>query len=421
MDTPKQLTPYSQQQALQEAQQQERFTNRTVNVVVVTLTLVAYLPLLLDAQFYELSLWRMLFLLGLGLLYAFVGTAGMTWCEAQSPLRPWLMTAYFVVQIAIIAGLFWTIDDLDNNVWLLILPVGAQSLALPRWGTAVVCFALLASIYIIFLQDIPVIEAVQIMLQIGAAMLFTVLFTYIAIRESTARYRIQHLATELHNANVRLAEYAAQAEELATIKERNRLAREIHDNLGHYLTVVHVQIEAARAIMPENPDKAADALNKAQKLTQEGLTAIRHSISALRESPLENQSLPEIISKLVQETHQSGIMTTLKVLGDPIELDAKTSLTFYRVAQEGLTNIRKHARASRADVLLDYTQPDQVTVTITDNGVGTAVNTTGAAPGVSFGLMGIRERMQLLGGEMHYTTAPGAGFTLTVVAPIATR
>ncbi len=421
MDTQKQLTTYSQQQALKEAQQHERFTNRTVNVVVVSLTLVAYMPLLLDADFYQMSLWRMAFLLGLGLLYVFIGTAGMMWCEEQSPSRPWLMPAYFVGQLIVISNLFWVIGDLDNNVWLLILPIGAQSLALPRWGTAVVCAALLATVYIVFLQEVSVIDAVQILLQIGAAMLFTVLFTYIAIRESITRYRIQGLATELHNANVRLAEYAAQVEELATIKERNRLAREIHDNVGHYLTVVHVQIEAARAIMPENPDKAADALNKAQKLTQEGLTAIRHSISALRESPLENQSLPEIINKLVQETHQSGIMTELKVLGDPIELDAKTSLTFYRVVQEGLTNIRKHARASRADILLDYTQPDQITVTITDNGIGTAMNPAGAAPGVSFGLMGIRERMQLLGGEMRYTTAPGAGFTLTVVAPIATR
>jgi signal transduction histidine kinase len=420
MKTQKQMTLYqakqsTNQQAIQAAQQQETFTNHSINIVVLSLALIAFLPLLLDPNFYQMPPLNMILALVAGLLYAFVGTVGMRWYESRMGKRPWLKPAYFVVQITIIAFLFWVVGDLDNSLWLLILPVAAQSLSLPRWGTAVVSFSLLATIYFSFLQSAPMADAIQALLQIGAAMLFTILFTTIAVRETAARFRVQQLATELHKANVRLAEYAAQAEELATTKERNRVAREIHDSLGHYLTVINVQIEAARMIMPGNPTKADDALNKAQKLTQEGLTAVRQSISALRESPLENQTLPEAIARLAAETQNTGIVTNLKVVGTAVDQDAKINLALFRVAQEGLTNVRKHALASQVMMTLAYDRPDWITLTVADNGVGTAVNDNNG-----FGLIGIRERIQLLGGELTVKTAPNAGFSLIASVPAIT-
>ena len=244
-----------------------------------------------------------------------------------------------------------------------------------------------------------------------SGMTFTVLFTMIAFREQDARIETERLARDLQTANHRLAEYASQVEELATVRERNRLARDIHDNLGHYLTVVNVQIEAARTVMASNPEKAQNSLEKAQKLTQEGLSSVRKSVSALRESPLAERPLPEAISQLIEENQATGIVTNLNILGTPRQCDPKVDLTLYRTVQESLTNIRKHANASQAEVILDYTNNNLVQLSIEDNGVG-AENTEGG-----FGLLGLHERIQLLGGQIDIETSIGQGLTLTVQIP----
>jgi signal transduction histidine kinase len=237
-------------------------------------------------------------------------------------------------------------------------------------------------------------------------------FAQMRLNEQQARERAEQLMAELESANVQLAAYATQAEELAMTQERNRLAREIHDNLGHYLTIVNVQIEAARVVMDSDPDRALDAMNKAQELTQKGLARVRESVAALRESPVSNRPLGEAIASLVEEAQSSGIVTEFKVTGEPLTLENKVALALYRAAQEGLTNVCKHARASRVDVLLDY-QPDQVRLEVRDNGVGAAETARG------FGLLGIRERMQLLGGRLEISTGVGEGFCLTASVPLS--
>jgi len=195
-------------------------------------------------------------------------------------------------------------------------------------------------------------------------------------------------------------------------QERNRIAREIHDSLGHTLTIVNVQIEAARVVMGSDPDRALDALNKAQDLTQKGLTRVRESVAALRESPVSKRPLGEAIASLVQEAQSSGIVTEFKVAGEPQTLENKVALALYRAAQEGLTNVRRHARASRVDVLLDF-QPAEVRLEVRDNGVGAAKTSEG------FGLLGIRERMQLLGGGLEINTGVGKGFCLMASVPMS--
>jgi signal transduction histidine kinase len=240
--------------------------------------------------------------------------------------------------------------------------------------------------------------------------LFVAVFAHMRMKEQQARERVEMLMEELEGANLRLAAYATQAEELAMTQERNRLAREIHDNLGHYLTVVNVQIEAAKVVMDSEPESALDALDKAQKLAQKGLTRVRESVAALRESPVSNRPLSEAIASLVDEAQSTGIVTEFQVAGETRSLDNKSALALYRVAQEGLTNVRRHARASRVDVLLNF-QPDQVRVEIKDNGVGAAETSGG------FGLLGIRERIGLLGGRVEISTDVGSGFCLTASVP----
>jgi signal transduction histidine kinase len=246
----------------------------------------------------------------------------------------------------------------------------------------------------------------------SGAIFFVALFAQLRLNEQRARERAEQLMAELEQANVQLAAYATQAEELAMTQERNRLAREIHDNLGHYLTVVNVQIEAAKVVMESDPDRALEAMNKAQELAKKGLTRVRESVAALRESPVSNRPLGEAIASLVKETQSSGIVSEFKVAGEPLALENKVALALYRAAQEGLTNVRKHARASRVDVLLNF-QPAEVRLEVRDNGVGAAET------GGGFGLLGIRERMQLLGGSVEIRTGAGQGFCLTASVPLA--
>ena len=219
------------------------------------------------------------------------------------------------------------------------------------------------------------------------------------------------MASELADANRHLGAYAAQAEELAAARERNRLAREIHDTLGHYLTVVRVQLEAALAVHERGPDLAMDAVRKAQALVGEGLREIRNSIAALRAAPLERRTLCEALLALVAESETGGLAVKMEVQGAERELSAAASLTLYRAAQEGLTNVRKHAAGARPRLLLAFGSTDTVSLTVSDDGPGSETTNGG------FGLLGLRERAALLGGKFSTRTAPGSGFTLTIELP----
>ncbi|MBK8900655.1 MAG: sensor histidine kinase [Anaerolineaceae bacterium] len=390
----------------------ERFTSLSVNVVVIALSLVALLPLLFSSPFWALPPWQIGIVLLLWTIYVVNGTGGMMLHERYLE-RPFAPILYFGVQIGALAGMLFLTRDFNGSIWILMLPIAAQSLSRRWWFTVVVSLLLLGLIWLAYFPDQPLLDTFLDLLSVSSALIFTLMFTSIAVRESSARSEVQRLATDLRQANHRLAEYAAQAEELATMRERNRVAREIHDNLGHYLTVVNVQLEAAKTIMHSQPGKAQDALDKAQALTQEGLAAVRHSVNALRESPLENKTLAEALTQLVNEARESGLVAELTIEGEAAERDPKVELTLYRAVQEGLTNVRKHARASRVDIDLRF-RPQEIVLTVKDNGIGTNLAAESAG---RFGLIGIHERVQLLDGRMQITTAPQQGFQFTITLP----
>ena len=323
----------------------------------------------------------------------------------------WAEALFFSVQCSLVLGIGWVLGTGGN--WLIGVPLAgfAVERLAPRrrWPVYV---ALIAAIVLpIGLRYATWADALFNGVIISSAVFFVAVFAQMRLNEQQARENAERLMAELEEANVQLAAYATQAEELAVTQERNRLAREIHDSLGHYLTIVNVQIEAARVVMDSDPERALDAMNKAQKLAQKGLNRVRESVAALRESPVSSRPLREAIGSLVEEAQSTGIVTEFQVAGEPQTLENKVALALYRAAQEGLTNVRKHARASRVDVLLDF-QPSEVRLEVKDNGVG-AMKTIGG-----FGLLGIRERMQLLGGRLEISTGVGKGFCLKASVPM---
>ncbi len=345
-----------------------------------------------------------------GVIYLFLGLYPQVIYDRLQ--ATWANALFFSVECSLVFGIGVVLGTGGN--WLIGIPLVGFAVEMlsgrQRW--AVYIALLVALILPMRLRNATWMSSLVNSATVGTAILFVAVFAQMRLNEQRSRERAERLMAELEEAYAQLAAYATQAEELAMTQERNRLAREIHDNLGHYLTIVNVQIEAAKVVMDSDPRRALDAMNKAQELAQKGLTRVRESVAALRESPVSDRPLSEAIASLVRETQSAGIVTEFRITGEPQSLENKVALALYRVAQEGLTNVCRHARASRVDILLDF-QPSEVCLEVKDNGMGAAETSGG------FGLLGIQERVKLLGGRLEISTGVGKGFCLTASVPLS--
>ncbi len=376
---------------------------------VATIVAAGLATFLADAE--RFTAFDLVTLTALSLLYIVMGTyVYERYCLTRSlPVVVGYLTAQFLI-----SGLIIYLSPVSGQLWIIWLPLMAHAMVLLPRGGQITFGALLIAAYAGIYGVLGGWRiAVQAGLSYTAAVIFVAVFTDLALRAEKARDEVERLAADLRVANDKLREYAVQVEELATAKERNRLAREIHDSLGHYLTVINVQIEAARTVIGSEPPRALDALRKAQSLAQEGLADVRRSVAALRASPTENRPLPEALAALAAENRASGLLTELAITGAPRLLPPQTELTLYRAVQEGLTNTRRHARASRVDITLDYEDHERVCLRVRDNGVGGSPEDRSGG----YGLLGVRERTHLLGGEVRIHAAEGQGFTLEVELP----
>jgi signal transduction histidine kinase len=346
--------------------------------------------------------WEAVVLVTVAAAYLVVGTYGFAICRRSRSILAGV--GYFVIQLLLAATLI-LLRGTTGELALILLPLAGQSaLRLPLPGMVPVCFLIYVTLVMPLIIRSRWVDAIAIAVIYGTGIVFVVVFTRVAASEREAR-------TALAEANQLLRDHAAQVEELATTKERNRLAREIHDSLGHYLTVVNVQIGAAQAILEQDRPLAMDHLSNAQALTQEGLAEVRHSVAALRASPIESRPLPEALVKLAEQWNAAGLRAKVVVAGTIRPLTPQANLTLYRAAQEALTNVGKHAHASSVDLHLDYRDEHLVRLRIKDDGLGGA-NSEGG-----FGLLGVRERVQLLNGAVRVRADAGKGFSLEVELP----
>jgi signal transduction histidine kinase len=374
----------------------------------LAVVVAAYVSIFTNAK-YEPTLTEWLILVGLGIIFTLVGVQSFAFFEKHEAFLARL--AYFSFTVLLAALIIFFSRGAGA---LVVLPLAGESVGLFSWrGVIIACLVLMAILVAVFLYyaNEPL-RVIEYAINVGAGMVFVIAFTLVMVREARARIEIERLLKELGEANAKLREYSSQVEELATAKERNRVAREIHDSLGHYFTAVNMQIEAARAVMTSDQDKARDSLQKAQSLTKEGLAEVWRSVAALRASPLETRTLAEAVTTLIEESRAAGIVTNFNTAGESRILSPQAELTLFRAAQEGLTNVRKHAYASRADLTLDYTRPDRVKLEVKDNGRGRQPDGGGG-----FGLLGLSERVQLLDGNLKIQTGPGQGFVLEVELP----
>jgi signal transduction histidine kinase len=238
------------------------------------------------------------------------------------------------------------------------------------------------------------------------------LFTYLGstalrrLREEQVRTR-QLLEEVLAGRDARI--------QAAALEERARLAREIHDVLAHTLSALSIQLEGAKMLAEQRPgDPEIEAtLERAGGLAREGLGEARRAVGSLRDEALPGpELLPELTNAFSRDT---AVPCRLEVEGRPLELDAESRLALYRIAQEALTNVTKHADASSVDVLLRYLT-DGVELVVEDQGARRAVS----LPGGGYGMNGMRERAKLLGGQLD-ASPTSSGFRVRLWIPSRTN
>jgi signal transduction histidine kinase len=365
-----------------------------VKRALAALTVGAFLTLVVDVVGSGRSAVSLL----VGAVFLLLATVGYEWVSR----RPGRWTAYLYVVILLLVGYaVFGVSGASVGATLMLVVLVSQSVLLLPVPAVVVVLAIVPFVHV----GMSVGEGLREGLGVLAAVAFAAVVTKLLVREQQAR-------GELAEAHGRLREYAVQAERLAAVQERNRVARDIHDGLGHALTVVQMQIKAARAVLADAA-RADAVLEKAQRQAEEALREVRRSVGALREQA-PSVPLSDALRALADEASAAGVRTEVCVTGSARALPAQTQESLYRAAQEGLTNVRKHARATHVQLRLDYSHTANVWLEVRDDGTGVAGDGT-APPG--FGLVGIRERTALLGGRMTLDSAPGRGSTLRVEVP----
>ena len=202
----------------------------------------------------------------------------------------------------------------------------------------------------------------------------------------------------------------------AVAEERARIARELHDVVGHSVSVMTVQASAVRRRLLPDQEQEREALEIVEQTGREALAEMRRLVGVLRrpeEAPaLAPQPSLQHLDRLVAQAGESGLPVELRIEGEPTPLPPGVDLTAYRLVQEGLTNAIKHARASKADVVVTYSD-GTVEVSVTDDGTG-----DGDGGGGGHGLVGMRERVSVYGGELEAGPRPEGGYALKARLPV---
>jgi signal transduction histidine kinase len=208
----------------------------------------------------------------------------------------------------------------------------------------------------------------------------------------------------------------AAAARIAVAEERARIARELHDIVAHSVSVMVLQVGAVRHSLPDALERDSEALRGVEQIGRAALGEMRRLLGAMRSDGEDAERSPQPgldrLDSLIEEIGRAGLPVSLQVEGERVPLPAAIDLSAYRIVQEGLTNALRHAHASQADVVVRY-GPADVQIEVRDNGGG-----AGGGDGLGHGLIGVRERVKIYGGEMSAGPASGGGFLLSTRLPL---
>ncbi len=355
-------------------------------------------------------------MVGLMSLYILLFTAA----RIISHRRPAILHPYFIVQLGITLLLLLVIPSYDgpqDYFAMLIMPISMQ--AMWRFGQKtgtrwVAVFAVFVAVcMIVYYQKYEGSwEGVGYGLVYVAAAIMISVFSTLTQRATSAHKESQALNAELAAANTKLQEYARQVEQLAAAEERSRLARDLHDSVSQTIFSLTLTAQAARILLDRDPARVAPQLDHLQELASSALAEMRSLIEHLRPDSLTQKGLPAALRQHVLERQlRDGLEVQLTISGER-RLPAAVEEGLFRVVQEALNNVVKHAGVKQASVTLRLDR-DPIECCIADAGVGFNPQSRSAETG-HLGLAGMAERVRAIGGRLEINSAPGAGTRLWV-------
>jgi len=373
-------------------------------------------------------------------LYALL--CGVSFFKSYHPIERFpFRVAIFVVEVVLCAGVILSLNFYYNGVALLVLADLVHYIRNNRMrlGIIIVLSLLFAfgryEIVEQFTSGIPFgayldfynpatqswftgLESLMVCMNI---LLFVLYMILLFTSQKDENERIRKLNEQLNQANDQLRDYAINMERMTQMRERNRLAREIHDTLGHTLTGIIMGTDAGLALFDVAPEESKKRMEIVAQSARDGLMDVRRSIKALRPDALERSSLAQALEGLVENFR---LTTSAQIAyfqeAEELKLDSDEEDALYRVVQEGLTNAVRHGHADRIEIRITRTE-DVVSVRVRDNGTGCADLEEG------FGLRHMRERLEMLGGTLIYGNLEKnaedgyTGFFITVCLTVRNR
>ncbi|MFE9664675.1 histidine kinase [Streptomyces sp. NPDC005955] len=354
------------------------------------------------------------FVAGLVLLLALEAVERRRWPSGAPARTAGTLLAFRLVLFAVVAVL----DGSGVSRALFVLVPFTARLALGRRAGLVSGAGCVALLIVGYAVGVPRwwmrAEYVSDLLMLGLGLALALSMASVAVREQQGRERLEGVLAELAGSHERLSRYALRVAELSTADERNRVAREIHDSLGHHLTAIAVQLEKAEVFRTRDPQASAKAVADARWSAGRALTEVRQSVGALREA--RPFSLNRALADLVRHLGDDRLTVTLRTTGDEAGFDAGSLTALYRSAQEAFTNAWRHGRATRIDVTAAYGE-STARLTVTDNGRGFPTAEDAQPDRTGSGIRGMRERVELLGGRVDIDGRPDRGAVVTVTVP----
>lgn len=342
--------------------------------------------------------------------------------SAQLPW--WASTLWVLLDLAVWYPSFIRTDFSPTLLYVGLVLAGDAALAGWQWRRGVLHFVIAT----LFIAATPLLAGFPIdghflvdwllILVPGSAFAYTLLFTATRMTEERARAADAQFAAERAQrtaelANTHLREYASQVEGLAVLRERQRLARDVHDTIAHGFTSILMQLKLIRRLKVQDPEEAFALLEQVEAQVRDSLEEVRRSVHALR--PLEIDETQGIggLSRLVERfAAATGVSVDLVITGQPVGLPSAHELCLHRVAQEGLTNAFRHGHATQARLRLDFL-PGLVRLAVEDDGQGAPGPVAGG-----LGIVGISERAAAIGGRVEAENASTGGFVLQVELPL---
>ncbi len=388
----------------QSADRLMNFTGISVMAVISILGLYTFFVQAPAMRWPALALVSLLILLALLAHYS-------DWCEGHRQRQRWLLALRSGLVVALLA----LPPHLDIFIILFfVLSVTAAMLFEPReWVWWIAVFAAITAVY--YIRRYGWSAGISSTVIYGAAYYFFASFAKASDDALTAQQESLRLYEELRVAHERLRDYADQVEVLTIVQERQRMAREMHDTVGHRLTVAAVQLQAARQIVDRDPQKTASMIDTVHQQITAALTELRQTVAALRAPLEEDLSLPQSLQHLIHNFAQAtDIDCKIELPPDLPPLSARLRTAFHRAAQECLTNVQKHAAAKHVWLQLRL-QDTMLCLTVTDDGRGLSPHLDGRG----FGLKGLHERAVQVGGTFQLQNLPQGGTRAIFCAPLS--